>query len=590
MEDSGLWASLVHPDDLPALQATTQTIVETRRPAVREYRLRNRATGEDRRIEDRVTPLLDADGNVVGMVGAARDVTQRFLAEEALRASEARLQAIFDYSFDAILLFDNEARLVDANPAALLRLGYTPDERSTLKAWDLVPAEKRLEAEQLWRRLLTEGSLNGDYVTRHKDGSIRQVEYRAVANILPGLNVVVAHDVTERKVAERALEARVQHQAVVASLGQKALTETNLPRFLDTAVRAMAETLRLDFCGVFDLLPESGALLLRAGVGWAEGLVGHATVVPLADSQAQYVLDSGEPVVVEDLAREARFTPQSLLIEHGAVSGACVAIHGPEARLGVLCAYTREHRVFATDEIHFLQSVANVLGAAMVQARDGHVRRQLLERVISAQDDERRRVARELHDETGQSLTSLLVGLRAIPQAPSLRAARERAETLRPILSQTLEEVGRLARGLHPSVLDDLGLVPALQRYCQDHPGLRGLDVRVEAADVRLRLPAPVELTLYRIAQEALTNVVRHARARSVRVGLARCDGGVELRVEDDGVGVDTRSALRAAPSAGRLGLIGIRERVALVGGSFSLASEPGKGTALVVRCPVAAE
>lgn len=587
VEDSGLWSSLLHPDDLPALQATTQTIVETRRPAVREYRLRNRATGEYRRIEDRVAPLLDAGGNVAGMVGAARDVTQRVVAEERLRTSEARLQAIFDNSLDAILLFDNQARLVDVNPAALQRLGYTPDERATLNAWDLVPAEKRQEAEQLWRRLLTEGSLNGDYVARREDGSIRQVEYRAVANILPGLNLAVARDVTERKLAERALEARAQQQAVVASLGHRAVAERDLPSFLDAAVRAVAETVRLDFSGVLELLPESGELLLRAGVGWAEGLVGHATVVPLPGTQAHHVLNSGEPVVV-DLACETRFTPHPLLIEHGAASGVCVAIHGPETPLGVLCAYTRERRVFATDEIHFLQSVANVLAAAIVHARDERARGQLLERVISAQEEERRRIARELHDETAQAVTSLLVGLRSVQEAPTLRAARERAAALRPIVSQTVEDVGGLARRLHPSVLDDLGLVPALRRYCGDHPGLRALDVGIDAGERPPRLPAQVETALYRIAQEALTNVVRHASARRVHIALARGESFVELRVEDDGIGFDAQAVLHAGPPRGRLGLVGIRERVAFLGGSFTLRSEPGKGAAVIVRCPLA--
>ncbi len=587
VEDSGLWVSLLHPDDLPALRATTQAVVETRRPAIREYRLRNRATGEDRRIEDRVAPLLDADGNVVGMVGAARDVTQRFLAAEALRASEARLQAIFDNTLDAILLFDNQARLVDANPAALLHLGYTPAERSTLNAWSLVPAEKRQEAEQLWRRLLTEGSLNGDYVARHKDGSIRQVEYRAVANILPGLNVAVARDVTERNLAERALEARARYQAVVASLGQQALAQTHLPPFLDTAVRTIAVTLGVELCGVCDLRPESGVLLLQAGVGWAEGLVGRAMLMPRAGSQVQHVLDSGAPVVVEDLGDEGRFAPHPLLVEHRAVSGVCAAIHGPEGPLGVLLAYTRLRRVFVPDEIDCLRSVANVLGAAMVRARDWDVRRQLFEQVISAQDEERRRIARELHDETGQALTSLLVGLRAIQEAATLKAARERAETLRPIVSQTIEDVGRLARGLHPAVLDDLGLVPALRRYCADHPGLRGLDVAFDAEELP-RLPARTETTLYRIAQEALTNMVRHARARRVRIALNRDTAWVELRIEDDGAGFDSQGALRAAPASDRLGLVGIRERVAFLGGSFSLRSAPGEGTALVVRCPLA--
>ncbi len=217
------------------------------------------------------------------------------------------------------------------------------------------------------------------------------------------------------------------------------------------------------------------------------------------------------------------------------------------------------------------------------------LRNRLIDQVMTAQDEERRRIARELHDETGQSLTALLVGLRTIEESRTRREAAELAHRLRGIVAQTLEEVGRLSRGLHPSTLDDLGLAAALTRHLQEFGALHGIavDVRVEGLDSE-PLPPLVQTTVYRVLQEALTNVARHAGARSVSVRLLRDEAMVELRVQDDGIGLDsTGGAEAAAGDRRRLGLQGMRERAALLGGSVKVESQPGAGATITARFPV---
>ena len=216
------------------------------------------------------------------------------------------------------------------------------------------------------------------------------------------------------------------------------------------------------------------------------------------------------------------------------------------------------------------------------------MRRHLLGRAISAQEEERKRVARELHDETGQALSAILVGLRSVQESPTIADAHAIAARLRDLAAVTVRDVGRIARGLRPSVLDDLGLIPALRRYAEELGEARQLAVRI-ADDGCDRLPSEIETTLYRIVQEALTNVARHANASCAEVGITRRDGRVRAVIRDDGIGFDVGSAL--APTARRqaLGLMGIEERAALVGGRVEITSTPGAGTCIGVDLPLQA-
>jgi signal transduction histidine kinase len=209
----------------------------------------------------------------------------------------------------------------------------------------------------------------------------------------------------------------------------------------------------------------------------------------------------------------------------------------------------------------------------------------LMKRLISAEDEERRRIARELHDETGQALTALLVGLRAIEEQALTLDVQSTAQRLRSIAAQTVDNVGRLARGMHPSVLDDMGLAAAARRHVGDYAKSFGIavDLRAEGID-SLRLPPLVQTTMYRVFQEALTNVARHARAQVLAVELKADGTDLELVARDDGVGFDATAALTDASA---LGLHGMRERVALLGGSVEIESSPGHGTTVRARIPV---
>jgi PAS domain S-box-containing protein len=223
--------------------------------------------------------------------------------------------------------------------------------------------------------------------------------------------------------------------------------------------------------------------------------------------------------------------------------------------------------------------------ADIEQARTVH--RLLLERTLSAQEGERRRIARELHDEAGQLLTALLVGLRSLDDAQSLAAVAALGQRLRAVAAQAIDEIGRLARGLHPTVLDDHGLGVALRRYAAEYATIHKIAVSLTLDDFdSSKLPSAVQIALYRILQETLTNVARHSGARAVSVRLARLTTAVELAVVDDGCGFDARVV---TASSQRLGIQGMRERAAMLGGTVSFKSRR-KGTEVLVRIPLASQ
>jgi len=250
---------------------------------------------------------------------------------------------------------------------------------------------------------------------------------------------------------------------------------------------------------------------------------------------------------------------------------------GDGALVPVAVSFAPLHAEGSADVI----GVVGVIRDITERAEAEDLRNRLVEQVMTAQDEERRRIARELHDETGQSLTALLVGLRTIEGSRTAAQAIELAQRLRETTAQTLIDVGRLWRGLHPGVLDELGLAAAVSRHAGEFAQAHRIAVTVQTEGLDADGLSPLlQATVYRVLQEALTNVARHAGARSVSVRLVRGADSVELRVQDDGAGFKPGNS-------GRLGLRGMRERAALLGGSVRVDSHPGAGTTITARIPV---
>jgi signal transduction histidine kinase len=242
---------------------------------------------------------------------------------------------------------------------------------------------------------------------------------------------------------------------------------------------------------------------------------------------------------------------------------------------------------WADDEIGDLATAFNTMIEELAHTEELRrereaLRRQLMEKVIATQEDERRRIARELHDSTSQNLTSLIVGLRMMEAQCAHCASPTKAADLRDVASKTLDEVHDLSMRLRPRVLDDLGLAAALERLAHEWQARYKIPVDV-AIQWSERLPGEIETALYRIVQEALTNIARHAQAKSVSILIEKRGNSIRAIVEDDGIGFD--------PSVQRgerhLGLLGMRERAELLGGALTIESAPGHGTSIFIEIPL---
>lgn len=249
--------------------------------------------------------------------------------------------------------------------------------------------------------------------------------------------------------------------------------------------------------------------------------------------------------------------------------------------------FTQRVKRWANDEIGDLAKAFNTMIEELARTdelrREREVlRRQLMEKVITTQEDERRRIARELHDSTSQNLTSLIVGLRMMEVQCAHCASPTKASDLRQVASHTLDEVHDLSMRLRPRVLDDLGLAAALERLAHEWQARYKIPVDV-AIQLNERLPGDVETAIYRIVQETLTNIARHAQAHSASIMVERRGDVVRAIVEDDGVGfdIDTNHSER------HLGLLGMRERAELLNGTLTIESDSEQGTSIFIEIPI---
>jgi signal transduction histidine kinase len=275
---------------------------------------------------------------------------------------------------------------------------------------------------------------------------------------------------------------------------------------------------------------------------------------------------------------------------------AVVPMRAKDRPLGVLLVASRRSHQLGPPDVELLTAIGNTVGVALENAllhgelrEKEEVRTQLLSRVISAQEEERKRIARELHDESAQLLATLLVEIGAAEEILPVTAKRARDILGRAKADATraLTEMRQMILDLRPSALDDLGLVAAVQWYAKMRLEQSGTRMRLKVDGSQRRLPAAVETALFRIAQEAINNVAKHARASNVSIRLEFTKASVTVVVKDDGQGFDIKVVAESKDKTQGLGLLGMRERAALLGGRATIESRPGRGTRVAVEIPL---
>ncbi len=360
-------------------------------------------------------------------------------------------------------------------------------------------------------------------------------------------------------------------------VGNALSSELELEPLLGLVARRLQEL--VDAKLVLIALPEGDVLRVAAAEGESSyGVAGME--LALAGSKSGRVLERGRSERIDSLLDDPEVDQQATrrLGVHSALYVPLVVRGRP---IGIVIAHDKQGATpaFSEDDLRLAESLGS--RAAIAVDLSERVSRDSVRRVVEAQELERARLARELHDETGQALTSILLGLKPLERTAESAEARTALESVRELVISTLQDVRRLAVELRPSALDDFGLVPAVERLTETFREQSGLRVDLETQLGEERLPSEAETTLYRVIQEALTNVVKHSAAKRVSILLQRKNSAVVAVVEDDGAGFDPSDT-----RADAIGLSGMRERVSLAGGRLQVESSPGAGTTVVAEVP----
>lgn len=577
---------LVHPEDLAL--ATKEALEAAGAPDRKSPPLRYRhKDGSWVRIEN-VTTDPPHDPSVGGVVACGRDVTKREQGGEALRQSEGRYRAVVEQTKEGVFFADvRTMRILESNAALRHILGYTAQELTRLTLYDLVAHHPDSVDKNVRRTLQEKRSHIGERQYRRKDGTLVDVEVYSgvVRDGGADLLCVVAHDVTGRKRTEeslrRSLSVLLALREAGQILGSTLETEEIVTRLL-TIMRGVSGLT----AAVISVEDEFGQPRIWREVG-LEGLWRKARFAAQAAEARRAVLDVGEHRLFRLQSPEGS----------GRLVGLCLPLRMKERIAGVLEAYGPES-LAEEAAVEILRSLAAQAASALENAR---LYGQLAERerrladligqLFTAQEEERRRVSYEVHDGLAQMAAAAHQHLQGFstfypPDSEEGRALLSQALEL---VQRTVGEARRVIANLRPTALDDFGLRTAL-RIEADRLRQEGYRVDYESnLEEDERLPFAVETALFRIAQEALTNVRKHAKTRRVRVRLDRLEDRARLGVRDWGRGFDP-SAPRVGDGPGeRIGLNSMQERVALLDGSFLVRSRPGVGALVTVEVPLTA-
>ena len=520
-------------------------------PSVTELPLR-RLDGTIKDVS--VAGARQSDDDDGAMQLALRDVTEQKRAERRLRENEERLTLAVAGALEGVWDWNLETNAVVYSPRWTEMLGYAPEEiEPNLSAWerlvhpdDISRADRANDSVARGERTTYEA----EFRLRHKDGHYVHV-------------------------LSRGFPVRREAGGPVVRIVGTHLDMSELRR-AEAALRENEERLKLAFAGaqegVWDWNLETNAVVYSSR--WKE-MLGYA------DDEIEPHVGAWERLLHPDDREKAERLNESIKAGADTYEGEFRLLHKDGHYVEVLSRGYPVRRVSGGPIVRIVGTHFDLTERKRAEAE--RARRELLARLVFAQEDERRRIAREMHDQFGEQLTALALRIRLLKDAagdrPELGAHIESMEAI----AQRLDhDVDQLVWQLRPTALDDLGLRAALGNYVHDWSARVGIAAHLHTSGLLDdRLPADVETALYRIAQEALTNVAKHAAASNVEVILERRTDSVILVVEDDGRGFDPASRNTATDG---FGLVGMRERAALVGATLEIESSSGNGTAILVR------
>ena len=524
-----------------------------------------------------------------------------------IRGLDITPQDLVDGLEDELLVIDSEYRVRFANLAVRDRFQKGAESPIGRLCYEVFHDRDRPCSAPLWdcplREVLRKGSattvihshriLGADrylkitaYPLRDRDGNIKFV-------------VEMRRDVS----AERELETQIlrrHHQLLALSRISSAVSGLwDLDAILRVALDNVLEIVNGAIGGILLLDEQTETLHYCIQRGLSAKYAEEMRMRP-GEGIAGRVAQTGEPVLLEDISKSAHVAHPDLVSAEGLKGFVSIPLKAKDRTVGVMNIASQVAGRFAADDVSLLNSIGDYLGTAIEQAklyegvRMGRERYQrLLQHALAAQEEERKRIARELHDETSQALTSLSLNLQAIIGLTEMRGIgdAEFMDKLRTTQSYAIragDEIVKLMKELRPTLLDELGLPAAIHRYAKDTLQAQGINISAEFRGADKRFQPEVEVTLFRIAQGALGNILEHSEAKNASIKLECNAKECLLHIKDDGKGFDVSKLTRVDPSGRGTGLFTMKERAKLVGGTCRVESRPGQGTKVRVKIPVA--
>jgi PAS domain S-box-containing protein len=576
--------------------ALKQAIAEGRDIHNREYEITS-IEGKNIPIICSTSAVRDAAGRFAGGLEIFKDISELKRLQEEVARREKKYRRIFEGSHDMIYTTNQRGQILDINQAGVEMLNF-PSKEEMLKT---VSAEKlyrnALDRERFLAVINRQGEVK-DYEVEFKkrDGAAMHALISSRRYQNPETGDVefegIIKDITHRKRTEEALKQRNRELSILNNIAVALNHNMALNLILRETLKNILKALKLQRGAVFliNREQEKTEVIARFGfnVGGSEGFQRVFFKDPLLSKAL--LLDEmflkPEPIFP---TFKARFETDS---QNSSPWLNCFLITFKGKGVGFLGLDIPSSRRLSQYEFHLMGSLGNFLGGAIVNAqmretirRHRQELRQLTGKLFQSQEEERRRIARELHDESGQSLTAVKLALERLEQnVPSQEKAlgREIGEVIT-MVQRTSSEIRHLSYHLHPTLLSDLGLEPALELYFKEIKNHTGLNVEFSVVGFDHRLDVDMETVFYRFSQEALTNALKHSRSNNFRLSIIKSYPKIIFRAEDDGIGFDTQIIGKDQRS---LGLLGMRERTSLLGGTFQLRSQAGEGTRIRIEIP----
>jgi PAS domain S-box-containing protein len=539
-------------------------------------------------------------GEVLGGLEIFKDITELKILQEEIAKREKKYRRIFEGSHDMIYTSTLEGDILDVNQAGVDMMGY-PAKDELLKTGQANRLYKNIKDRKKFIDLINREGFVKDFevdLCRYDGSPIHAlVSSRRYEN--PETGGVeyegIIKDITRRKQAEEIIQLRNRELSILNSIAVILNFTMDLDHILKVTLDRVLKILSVRKGGIFLFDDEGNTPTMRAGFGLPEATGENSTQIEFKDTMLMEYLVQ-KKIELEPEASFPSFQVHYSVGDAPSLWLTCYLITSKRKTVGFFGFAGRTSKILSRQEHHLLGSLSNLLGNAIENAKlmetirkHRYELRRLTQKLFQTQEEERRRIARELHDEAGQSLTAVKLGLDRLEQKvpADYIDLHNDIKDIRKMLVRTSSEIRHISYRLHPTLLSDLGLEPALKLYFKEVQDHSNLNIHFNMIGFDRRMDKELETALYRFSQEALTNTLKHSGAETFSCKIIKSYPKLIFTAEDDGKGFDGKIENQNKRS---LGLIGMRERTLLLGGTFQLKGRPGEGTRIRIEIPLPEE